>query len=105
MARIVERLTGRGGQYPMDSGNSALSRFAYLMVVQRGDLDRFRFLSATFRDRPVEVMWDRRVGERRRSTNGPSVDRRAGDRRNTPPASWNNLGFLVARRELDKQGR
>ena len=33
----------------------ALSRFAYLMVVQRGDHERYRFLSSTFRDRPVEV--------------------------------------------------
>jgi hypothetical protein len=89
----------------MERGNSALSRFAYLMVVQRGDLDRFRFLSTTFRDRPVEVVWDRRVGDRRRSADASAVDRRAGDRRNTPPASWDNLGFLVARRELDKEGR
>jgi hypothetical protein len=89
----------------MERPDSALSRFAYLMVVQRGDVDRFRFLNATFRDRPVEVVWDRRVGDRRRSAEGSAVDRRAGDRRNSPPASWDNLGFLVARRELDKAGR
>jgi hypothetical protein len=89
----------------MERADKALSRFAYLMVVQRGDQDRFRFLSTTFRDRPVEVMWDRRVGDRRRSGEAASVDRRAGDRRNRPPSSWDNLGFLVARRELDKEGR
>jgi hypothetical protein len=89
----------------MERADKALSRFAYLMVVQRGDQDRFRFLSATFQDRPVEVMWDRRIGDRRRSGEEPSVDRRVGDRRNRPPASWDNLGFLVARRELDKEGR
>jgi hypothetical protein len=89
----------------MEPPDNALSRFAYLMVVQRGDQERFRFLSATFRDRPVEVMFDRRLGDRRRSSEGAEVDRRASDRRNRPPASWDNLGFLVARRELDKEGR
>jgi hypothetical protein len=89
----------------MDRPDSAPSRFAYLMVVQRGDKDRFRFLSATFRDRPVEVLWDRRVGDRRRSAEGAVVERRSGDRRQSPPSSWDNLGFLVARRELDKEGK
>jgi hypothetical protein len=89
----------------MERASSALSRFAYLMVVQRGDDDRFRFLSSTFRDRPVEIMWDRRMADRRRSADGAVEDRRSGDRRNAPPTSWDNLGFLVARRELDKEGR
>jgi hypothetical protein len=104
----------------MERSDKALSRFAYLMVVQRGDHDRFRFLSATFRDRPVEVMFDRRTGERRtterrrldeeaaQGTAGErrSADRRSDDRRSSqPPSSWDNLGFLIARRELDKEGR
>ena len=76
----------------------ALSRVAYLMVVQRGDDERFRLLCSTFRDRPVEVVWDRRDRERRRASDEPATDRRRSDRRGTPPISWNNLGFLVARR-------
>ena len=76
----------------------ALSRLTYLMVVQRGDQDRFRFLSSTFRDRPVDIVWDRRDGERRKAGDGTPSDRRAGDRRNAPPSSWVNLGFLVAKR-------
>jgi hypothetical protein len=82
--------------------DSALSRLAYLMVVQRGDQDRFHHLSTTFRDRPVEIVWDRRVGERRHAGDGARSDRRAGDRRNTPPTSWVNLGFLVAKRALSQ---
>jgi hypothetical protein len=89
----------------MERANKALSRFAYLMVVQRGDDDRFRFLSATFRDRPVQVMFDRRVGERRQPGDDISPERRSTDRRNRPPSTWDTLGFLVARRELDKEGR
>jgi hypothetical protein len=88
----------------MERRNSALSRFAYLMVVQRGDQDRFRFLNSTFGDREVDVVWDRRVSDRRRSDDGDApLNRRSSDRRQAPPTSWNNLGFLVARRELDKQ--
>jgi len=87
----------------MERPESALSRFAYLMVVQRGDLDRFRLLSTTFRQRPVEVIWDRRVGDRRRSGDDQAVDRRSRDRRRSAPTSWDNLGFLVARTELDKE--
>lgn len=89
----------------MDSRDPALSRMAYLMVVQRGDDERFHLLSSTFRDRAVEVMWDRRSSDRRRAVGGTPVDRRSGDRRNSPPPSWVNLGFLVARRALDEQGR
>jgi hypothetical protein len=88
----------------MERRDSALSRFAYLMVVQRGDHDRYRFLSSTFGDRPVQVMWDRRVSDRRRSSDDPThpAERRSGDRRHNPPTSWDNLGFLVARQQLDK---
>jgi hypothetical protein len=89
-----------------DAVDPALSKIAYLMVVHRGEHDRFRVLTSTFRDRPVEVMWDRRMADRRRAADGVSVDRRSSDRRQSPPSSWNNLGFLVARRMLDrdKQG-
>jgi hypothetical protein len=91
----------------MERVDPALSRVAYLMVVQRGDQDRFRFLRSTFGDRPVEVMWDRRLSDRRSSREASAVDRRAGDRRHTPPSSWNNLGFLVARsaRARDQEER
>jgi hypothetical protein len=78
---------------------------AYLMVVQRGERDRFEFLASTFGDRPVEVIWDRRVSERRKPGDGPSVDRRIADRRHSAPTNWNNLGFLVARRGPDPAER
>jgi hypothetical protein len=89
----------------MDRPDSSPSRFAYLMVVRRGDIDRVRFLSSTFRDRPVEVMSDRRTGDRRRTADNSVADRRAGDRRQRPPTTWDDLGFLIARRELDKEGK
>ena len=89
----------------MERVDPALSKLAYLMVVQRGEEDRFQMLRSTFRDRPVQVVWDQRVSERRKTVDGPSTDRRAGDRRQSPASSWNSLGFLVARRALDQKER
>jgi hypothetical protein len=85
----------------------SLSQLAYLMVVRRGDDDRYRFLSDAFRDRPVEVLWDRRRNDRRRIGDSDSAgsDRRLGDRRQEPPLTWDNLGFLVARLKLDEEKR
>ena len=82
----------------MEDSTPGLREIAYLMVVQRGDQDRYRFLQTTFQDKPVEVMWDRRQGERRRATTSANLDRRRSDRRSDPPSSWGSLGFLVARR-------
>jgi len=80
-------------------------RPTYLMILQRGDDDRYAFLRSAFQDRPVLVMWDRRVGERRQTPPGaPPADRRKGDRRASPPTSWVNLGFLVARSQLVRNG-
>ncbi|HEY3382656.1 MAG TPA: hypothetical protein VGK32_12855 [Vicinamibacterales bacterium] len=81
----------------MDGSESVLSHIAYMMVVQRGDQERYRFLRTTFRDKPVEVVWDRRLGERRRRLDEAEADRRGHDRRSSPPTSWSNLGFLVTR--------
>ena len=89
----------------MEREDAALSEVAYLMVVQRENHDRFRFLRSTFGDRSVAVVWDRRMADRRRSSDGPAVDRRAGDRRHDPPPSWANLGFLVARSADKREGR
>jgi hypothetical protein len=89
----------------MEPEDASLSEVAYLMVVQRDHHDRFRFLRSTFAERSVEVVWDRRSADRRKSSEGPAVDRRSGDRRHEPPASWSNLGFLVARSSGGRAGR
>jgi hypothetical protein len=87
----------------MEPDDAARSGVACLMVVQRDDLDRFGFLRATFSNYPVEIIWDRRLSDRRRSTAAAPVEHRFGDRRHAPPASWNDLGFLVARGTGDLQ--
>jgi len=53
-----------------------------LFIVARDRADLYRYLSQTFADAEnVEVIWDRREGQRRRIENGPVPERRRGDRR------------------------
>jgi hypothetical protein len=67
-----------------------------LIVVRVGAIDRFAALRAAFLPDGVEVVWDRRSGERRRPPADPmSADRRRRDRRGAVPGSWTLLDFLV----------
>jgi hypothetical protein len=52
-----------------------------LIVVRRGATDRFQFLKEQFAAEPVEVIWDRRVTERRQRARSATVDRRSRERR------------------------
>jgi hypothetical protein len=53
-----------------------------LFIVARDRADLYRYLSQTFADAEnVEVIWDRREGERRRISNGTVPERRRRDRR------------------------
>jgi hypothetical protein len=68
-----------------------------LVVVRAGAVDRCAALRAAFATEGVDVVWDRRVGERRRSSDESSSasERRRRDRRGGEPASWALLDFLV----------
>lgn len=53
-----------------------------LFIVARDRADLYRYLSQTFADAEnVEVIWDRREGERRRTVSGAVNERRRRDRR------------------------
>src|SRR5262249_21980324 len=71
----------------------------YLAVVCRERSDVFEYLQHHFVEEGdvVEVIWDRRRGERRAATRDVSADRRQGDRRRQPPFTWTTLGMLVTR--------
>ena len=68
-----------------------------LIVVRAGAVDRFAALKAAFAPEGIDVVWDRRLGERRRSPDDSTrtSDRRRQDRRGSIPASWSLLDFLV----------
>jgi hypothetical protein len=68
-----------------------------LIVVRAGAVDRFAALKAAFAPEGVDVVWDRRLGERRRSSSDSAQgsERRRSDRRGSIPVSWSLLDFLV----------
>jgi hypothetical protein len=67
-----------------------------LVVVRAGAVDRFAALKSALAPDGVDVVWDRRLGDRRRSDDSAqALDRRRLDRRGSMPASWSLLDFLV----------
>lgn len=54
---------------------------AWLFVVSRTDLERYLYLKHAYADQTNEVIFDRRVGQRRRSQTLQLVDRRQAERR------------------------
>ena len=68
----------------------------YLVVVPRGERATYRALQVRVKDQGlVEVIWDRRVVDRRQT---PTAGRRRlGERRRPGDDTW-TLGFLVAAR-------
>lgn len=70
-----------------------------LVIVRRGHFATFELLTRSFFNDPnVQIIWDRRMGERRRSADGPADGerRRSTDRRRTPPPHWSQLSYMVA---------
>jgi hypothetical protein len=65
------------------------------IVVRRGALRRFDALTAKTAELPVEVRWDRRSDSRRASDESVEAERRAGDRREKPPFTWEVADFVV----------
>jgi hypothetical protein len=70
-----------------------------LVVVRRGHFATFELLIRTFSDDPgVQIIWDRRMGERRQSIDGrgPADRRRGSDRRRVPPSQWAQMHYMFA---------
>ena len=64
-------------------------------IVRRGDEATFDHLAGVV----SRVRWDRRVADRRTRHGWIPllvVERRHGERRRPPPASWVEVGFLIA---------
>ena len=74
----------------------------HLMIVRRGRVNTFQMLQREFADeRPVTVIWDRRRADRRGTDGAIPTDartggeRRRGERRGVPPASWDAADFIL----------
>jgi CheY-like chemotaxis protein len=68
---------------------------AYLAIVPRGRGDLFIALDTCLADSGVEVLWDRRLAERRCRVDRVVGERRAGPRRGPPPPSWKWPGVVI----------
>jgi hypothetical protein len=68
----------------------------YLLIVRHGHEELFLALRDRLEEAPVQVIWDRRVGERRRGSEGVSPERRRGERRGPGLGLRHLLGFLLA---------
>lgn len=72
-----------------------------LVIVRRGHFATFELLTRTFADDPsVQIIWDRRIGERRQEpTNSAASECRRSDRRRIPPTQWGQLNYMIAGKE------
>ena len=69
-----------------------------LVIVRRGHFATFELLTRTFADDPsVQIIWDRRIAERRLAVESPAeIDRRRSDRRRVPPTQWGQLNYMIS---------
>jgi hypothetical protein len=68
------------------------------VIVRRGHFATFELLTRTFADDPmVQIIWDRRIGERRQFEDvRAAAERRRSDRRRVPPVQWGQLNYMIA---------
>jgi CheY-like chemotaxis protein len=77
-------------------GAPAGSSSPYVAVIRRGEVFLFAALDACITESNIQLVWDRRWGERRRRrAERGSGERRAGDRRGPLPASWTWPGLAI----------
>jgi hypothetical protein len=69
-----------------------------LVIVRRGHFATFELLTRTFADDPtVQIIWDRRMGERRQSVGDAARrNQRRCDRRRVPPLQWGQMNYMIA---------
>ena len=74
------------------------------IIVRRGALRRFDKLKRQAEGLPVNVTWDRRLGDRRKPAESKvSSERRASDRRKQPSFTWDLADFVVVEPEGEEK--
>ena len=87
---------GDMGESSTKSGSDRKMR----IFVKQGAIRRYDRLKRDSTALPVEIEWDRRSGERRSPTEAEGAEdvgliARKGDRRKTPPFTWDLADFVV----------
>jgi hypothetical protein len=72
------------------------------IIVRRGALRRFDKLKTEAEGLPVKITWDRRLGDRRKSSGAVPNERRGPDRRKQPSFTWELADFVVVEPEDEK---
>jgi hypothetical protein len=90
----VKRADGRGRR----GAPAERPEGPYIAIVRRGETAILRMLLEALEAEPgpVQVVWDRRAGNRRRRRRPISPDRRRVERRSPAPSGWLTLGFFFA---------
>jgi hypothetical protein len=70
-------------------------------IVQRNRPHVHETLQPFARRNFIEVWWDRREADRRRTSQPIITERRQADRRREPPAVWSSLGFMLLPHPVD----
>jgi hypothetical protein len=102
---FLERLIRRRRKGQVRVGGVVVARKVprgqHVVVVRRGETELFKSLQREFGNVPhVQVIWDRRGGERRtKRVEAAKAERRQRDRRARPPAMWEVQGYLLVRSE------
>ena len=74
---------------------------AITLIVKRGALRRFDRLKRDTANLPVDVVWDRRLQERRAGAQPTGAERRQDDRRRQPSFTWDTAQFVAVERDED----
>jgi hypothetical protein len=69
-----------------------------IVIVRRGHFATFELLTRAFADdTSVQIIWDRRMSERRQTSDGPgNGERRRNDRRRVPPMQWGQVNYMIS---------
>lgn len=75
-----------------------MAPYSRFVIVRRGHFATFELLTRTFAgDLSVQIIWDRRMSERRQDAGRPGNDeRRRSDRRRIPPMQRGQLNYMIA---------
>jgi hypothetical protein len=74
----------------------------YLIIVAPGEVELYKYLQQRFRgDKKVEVLLDRRRGERRQDGRAYDPERRRRDRRGPARDGYRSIGLVVIRKRQE----
>ena len=75
------------------------------LIVKRGALRRFDRLKRDTANLDVDVIWDRRGGDRKNGHSKAAAEKQPADRRKRPPFTWDVADFVVTAKSAARPKR